>query len=620
MGSRDTRTSGEELLGLGADGVAGMAARIGPVPFAAQDDEQHSEISPAPGATDPLVPQAGTASKQRRSRSFLGHAWGARAFRFALMFGIESEREAQTVLLLACQAHLANAVFALGRNAGAALYVSEFSAAGLPMAMFVSAVTVMFASRYYSTLTLGMRATRVFRALIIITALVLALLVAPLTLPLALSPHHAHRARMVAAAALFIAEDVLTLYLIMQASTVAQSCFTTFSAGRLLGLTQLGSSTGAVLAGLAAGPIARRLGGAAPLIIVQVVLLLLMMVPAAALAERELPEHKQLPQLDELGADYRVELGAKLGALAPQSPASRGEQHLPFQLARQLSIGSLPGLLRRGSSGDSSVPADAIDPTLSPTLSPSSGSGKADSLARRLARRLARCFAVLGWRTDLERGSRRGGASTASVEIEWVRPLVMAMGAWSAAVVFCKTVFEYQYTWLVAATLSEREMVSLTGQLYAVAGTFSSVLNMFGTTPLLRNCGLLPAVILSPLTLLCASALMLLTPKLPAAFWGRAVDLSLRWSVNNTVKGVLWMAIPRHEQDRLKPFVEVTIKKGTASVAAALIAMTAWIWKGQALMVPLSFAAIVGSTFACATSTCIKVRPLPVRPTRPHRA
>ena len=135
--SRDTRTS-EELLGLGADGVAGMAARIGPVAFAAQDDEQHSAMSPAPGATDPLVPRAGTASKQRRSRSFLDHAWGARVFRFALMFGIESEREAQTVLLLATQAHLANAVFALGRNAGAALYVSEFSAAGLPMAMFVS--------------------------------------------------------------------------------------------------------------------------------------------------------------------------------------------------------------------------------------------------------------------------------------------------------------------------------------------------------------------------------------------------------------------------------------------------------------------------------------------------
>ena len=58
-----------------------------------------------------------------------------------------------------------------------------------------------------------------------------------------------------------------------------------------------------------------------------------------------------------------------------------------------------------------------------------------------------------------------------------------------------------------------------------------------------------------------ASASMGLMPGVPAAFVGRMLDLTMRWSLNNTAKSFLWMATPRAQQDVAKPQVEGTIKK-----------------------------------------------------------
>ena len=188
--------------------------------------------------------------------------------------------EAKHVFLLALQAHLANAVFALGRNIGPVLFLEEVGAGGLTLVMFLCGLAVLAASPLLSWYSVGRRATDVNTLLTIGVAATFALLTTPLITP---APPWL---RYTAAFGLYVAEDLLTTLLMMQSSALAQATLTAYDAKRLLGPIQLGASTGAMSAGLSAGPLVRALGAPA-MALVQVGLLLLSLWPNAKIRRVE---------------------------------------------------------------------------------------------------------------------------------------------------------------------------------------------------------------------------------------------------------------------------------------------------------------------------------------------
>eukprot|EP00927_Polykrikos_kofoidii_P049112 TRINITY_DN43238_c0_g1_i1.p1 TRINITY_DN43238_c0_g1~~TRINITY_DN43238_c0_g1_i1.p1 ORF type:complete len:1725 (-),score=333.40 TRINITY_DN43238_c0_g1_i1:113-5209(-) len=155
----------------------------------------------------------------------------------------------------------------------------------------------------------------------------------------------------------------------------------------------------------------------------------------------------------------------------------------------------------------------------------------------------------------------------------WKNVLVLAMGFWSFTVIFAKTMFEYEYNILVIRTMSAAGMVRLTGYLYAGAGLASSVLNVVGTTWCFESMGVKGAILATPGSLLTASVAILCSPSVMTTFAGRLVDLSLRWSINNSVKSVLWIAVPQATAMRAKPWVEGTTKKLGTSFNALVISL-----------------------------------------------
>ena len=108
---------------------------------------------------------------------------------------------------------------------------------------------------------------------------------------------------------------------------------------------------------------------------------------------------------------------------------------------------------------------------------------------------------------------------------------------------------------------------------YAAAGVFSSLLNAFGTGSLLRYAGMGAVLMMSPAAELAAAVGMVMAPGISAAFVGRTLDLTMRWSLNNTAKSLLWIATPRVHQDAAKPWIEGTVKKATASVRSVALGM-----------------------------------------------
>ena len=115
------------------------------------------------------------------------------------------------------------------------------------------------------------------------------------------------------------------------------------------------------------------------------------------------------------------------------------------------------------------------------------------------------------------------------------------MAFWTFATIFSKSIVEYQYNVFVADGFPPEAMVTLTGYLYAVAGVVSSFVNLVGTPALLQNGGMLPAILATPACMLAGGALVVAYgASWRATFVGRVFDLSLRWSLNNTVRSILW--------------------------------------------------------------------------------
>ena len=162
--------------------------------------------------------------------------------------GLESAEEGRVCFWLGLQAHLANTVFTIGRNVGPTLFIAKVGTGQLPAVMFASGISVLAAGPLFVEFSRGKRAARVNRDFGLFSALIFLLM----PLPLAISEKGSFLG-LCCAYILFLAEDLLPMLLMMQSSSLAQSSLTGHAAKRLLGLIQLGCSTGAMTAGLTIG-------------------------------------------------------------------------------------------------------------------------------------------------------------------------------------------------------------------------------------------------------------------------------------------------------------------------------------------------------------------------------
>ena len=362
-----------------------------------------------------------------------GAFWSQRtrvSTRLADALGLKDAQEARLVSRLILMGALANIAFVFGRNAGPALYVNHLGSRRLARAMFLSALSVFAVTPRFSTYARPRRAVRVYACVQLSGAVLLACLWVMLSYLERRTAAAVDLTTQVLYTLFFVCEDLTTLLVMMQNAAVAQELFTATAARRVVGLVQLGSSVGAVLAGLTCGGLSRY-AGANSLVLAQVVALLLGLPPTRFVAH-----------------------------------------------------------VSRGSTEKTTTRED--------------------------------------------RSSQKW----------WTDDLVLGLGLYTILVIAVKTTLEYCYTCVVAAdTRSPEAMVTVTGYLYAAAGVAASVLNAGGTRRLLRRFGLAvsagyPLGVALLLGIICFKRASVET--LAAA---RAFDLAARWSVSNTFKSVVWIAV-----------------------------------------------------------------------------
>lgn len=160
---------------------------------------------------------------------------------------------------------------------------------------------------------------------------------------------------------------------------------------------------------------------------------------------------------------------------------------------------------------------------------------------------------------------------------------------------------DYQFNVVVEQTFASKDArTAFFGSFTAWVNGLSFVLQFFLTSQLLRRLGIGATLLLLPFTLFSGSLWMGIQPGLAAALFLKSADGSMRYSVEQSTRDILYLPISTRIMSKLKMVVDVFIQRLAKGLGSLLIlALTVWWAFGFQV---LSYAAILlaAGWLACA--------------------
>jgi AAA family ATP:ADP antiporter len=160
---------------------------------------------------------------------------------------------------------------------------------------------------------------------------------------------------------------------------------------------------------------------------------------------------------------------------------------------------------------------------------------------------------------------------------------------------------DYQFNVVVEQTYASKDArTAFFGSFTAWVNGLSFILQFFLTSQLLRRLGIGATLLLLPFTLFSGSLWMGIQPGLAAAIFLKSADGSMRYSVEQSTRDILYLPLPIRIMSKLKMVVDVFIQRLAKGLGSLLIlALTVWWAFGFQV---LSYVAILLATawLACA--------------------
>lgn len=140
------------------------------------------------------------------------------------------------------------------------------------------------------------------------------------------------------------------------------------------------------------------------------------------------------------------------------------------------------------------------------------------------------------------------------------------------------TLIDYQFNLVVEQTYSTTDAkTAFFSSFMAGVNAFSFVLQFFLTGQLLRKLGVGFALLLLPATLFGGTVWMALQPGLAVVLFLKVADGSVRYSVEQSTRDILYLPIPNQVMGKLKSFVDVFVQRLAKGLGSLLIlALTVW--------------------------------------------
>ena len=144
------------------------------------------------------------------------------------------------------------------------------------------------------------------------------------------------------------------------------------------------------------------------------------------------------------------------------------------------------------------------------------------------------------------------------------------------------TIIDYQFNIVVEQAYPLKDAkTAFFSSFFAWINVLTFILQFILTGALLRRAGIGVTLLVLPVTMLMGSAIFPMYPVLAAAVFLRISDSSLRYSIEQSSRDLLYLPIPRLVMKKLKAFVDVFIQRAAKGAGSVLIlVLTSWLAMG----------------------------------------
>lgn len=140
---------------------------------------------------------------------------------------------------------------------------------------------------------------------------------------------------------------------------------------------------------------------------------------------------------------------------------------------------------------------------------------------------------------------------------------------------------------LETAGLSKDAMTAFQASRDSWMSVIGFSLQMVFTGHILKSLGILPALLLLPVTNFCSSAAFVLVPTLAVIGWAKVLDGSLKYGINQATKEVLYLPTSRDVKYKAKAFIDMFWFRLVKGIAGVLMLLVTYVW--PLTVVQLSF-------------------------------
>ena len=130
-----------------------------------------------------------------------------------------------------------------------------------------------------------------------------------------------------------------------------------------------------------------------------------------------------------------------------------------------------------------------------------------------------------------------------------------------------------------------------------MSGVGQALANLVLTPFLLQHAGVLWELVVTPLAYAGGELSLLAAPSVATAFGTRAIDFTLRYTINDASKQMLFFAVPKHHVVEARAFIDGTLKKASPAFVGFMLIVLQAVSAAppEALVRPLAVFALGGS-------------------------
>jgi AAA family ATP:ADP antiporter len=122
------------------------------------------------------------------------------------------------------------------------------------------------------------------------------------------------------------------------------------------------------------------------------------------------------------------------------------------------------------------------------------------------------------------------------------------------------TLIDFQFKVVAGATFQKDQLAIYFGYFNLVIGVLGLLLQLFGTTELLKRAGVVATLAILPLSLVFGNVALLVIPSLAAAATARGADALLRYSINDSSTQILYLPFAPQLRVSAKAYVDGLVK------------------------------------------------------------